>query len=750
MAIANRIIQPVYTYYQDTTTNQSFMDMHYFLKAKGIQNNKFFLTIYDPDLMGVDPRDPKLPPQMKIKILRECMVNFWYFIREIVRIPVEGGEVGSGSRYKLSRGNLAMNYLFVYNFDQFVELPRQHGKTVSALCWYLWVFNFGTSNTRMMFINKKHDDAKRNLKQMKAIRASLPIYLQMDAPVDRMGKKIKVPNTAETLQHPSNLNIVQTLPAARTKQQADGAGRGCTMAIQYYDEFAFMPYNETIYMAAAPAYSRAKANAKMNHVPYGMLITTTPGDMTTEEGKFANRMRLDATQWKEEYYDNSYQQMLDLRESNTNSNFFHVRYTYQELGSGEQYFTDMVKQMGKNWPAIRREVLLEWFDMSDDCPFEQTDLDIIKSYCMQEPTRTLFFGKAKQYQLNIWYTPNMSNPQFPPIIGVDVSGALRDDSSAITIIDSKTTKVMATLNCNYITSQDLAQVVFDIVTNFMPDAIVAVEANSIGASVLQLLVNSKIKKNLYYEIVDKDLQERTMDGMSTYRHRAKVKRFGVFENKETRKWLIEDILFMRVKSHRDKFLSPLLHQELTTMRVKKNGKIEHADDAHDDQLFSYLTALYVWYKADARFLLEHFHMRKTELKTDEDIVDNQFSLEERYGGLEDTSRVFEPISEETAIIDKRTIDVLGRKSYSPEEFRTKQMEEDNKALQNLLSNKATRQAVADAYHLDVAQIDDQYGQSVDITDDALSVFYGNDEEENQYNNPNTRTRGNMARIFDKL
>ena len=33
----NRIV-----YFQDTTTNQSFMDMHYFLKAKGIKNNKFF------------------------------------------------------------------------------------------------------------------------------------------------------------------------------------------------------------------------------------------------------------------------------------------------------------------------------------------------------------------------------------------------------------------------------------------------------------------------------------------------------------------------------------------------------------------------------------------------------------------------------------------------------------------------------------------------------------------------------------
>lgn len=77
MAIVPQPMAPKTVYYQDTTTNQSFMDMHYFLKARGIKNNKFFLLIYDAGLMGVNPRDPTLPVQMKMRILRECMTNFW-------------------------------------------------------------------------------------------------------------------------------------------------------------------------------------------------------------------------------------------------------------------------------------------------------------------------------------------------------------------------------------------------------------------------------------------------------------------------------------------------------------------------------------------------------------------------------------------------------------------------------------------------------------------------------------------------
>lgn len=104
-------------YYQMSTTNTSFLEMHYYLRDKGIKNNKFFLILYDKDLAGVDPFDPNLTPIMKQKILRECMSNFWYFIREVVRIKDEGGAAGSGKRYKLHRGNLALNFGFICNWN---------------------------------------------------------------------------------------------------------------------------------------------------------------------------------------------------------------------------------------------------------------------------------------------------------------------------------------------------------------------------------------------------------------------------------------------------------------------------------------------------------------------------------------------------------------------------------------------------------------------------------------------------------
>ena len=366
-----------------------------------------------------------------------------------------------------------MNFLFILNFNMFVELPRQHGKTIAAVCRYLWVYNFGSSNSEIMFMHKDHSGSKGNLKTLKSLRDALPSYLQMSSNIDANGNKLKVPNTVVTIQHPFNNNKINTYPSARTKEAANNLGRGATIPIQYYDEFAFMPWNEEVFMAAVPAFSKASENARANNAPYGMLITTTPGDLLTNSGIYAYEIRNKATPWKEEYYDLSYQELIGLRDSNNQSNMFLISYTYQQLGRGQEYFKRMVVEMQSNWPKIRREVMLEWAETATDCPFAQEDLDIIKLH-IKEPIRTIFFGKFKQYQFNIYEDLDLS---YPPIIGVDVSGATFNDSSAITVIDSRTTRVCATLNCNFIPADDLAQVIYELVTKYMPNALINVERN---------------------------------------------------------------------------------------------------------------------------------------------------------------------------------------------------------------------------------------------------------------------------------
>ena len=472
--------QQITAYYHMSTSNQSFLNMHYYLKQKGIQNNKFFLVIYDPDLIGVNPRDPNLNTVMKKKILRECIINFWYFIREVVRIPDQGGQVGGGKRYNLHRGNLAMNFGFLMNWNMFVEFPRQHGKTISAICWYLWVFNFGTTNSEMMFMNKKHDDSKMNLRRLKDIRDALPSYLQMKEMVGPDGKIKKSSNNVESTTNIINANKITTKAGARNAASANSVGRGCTMPIHWYDEYAFILYNNIIYSAATPAFKTAADNAKRNGAPYGILITTTPGDCTTDEGEDARLTKDLATPFNEAFYDYNYEQLQNVKNSNNSSTFFYIRYTYQQLGSGEQYFKEMVLDLKKDWVAIRREVLLEWSKSSSNSPFRQQDLDEVERLIINEPIQQIPLCNGL-YFLNLYKRMDVTmSRRYPPIIGVDVSGGYQQDSSTITVIDSRTTEVVADLNCNYISTNDLAKVIYELVMKYMPNAIVNIERTGVA------------------------------------------------------------------------------------------------------------------------------------------------------------------------------------------------------------------------------------------------------------------------------
>lgn len=669
------------------------------------------------------------------------------YLRECVRIPEEGGAVGSGKRYELSRGNLAMNYMFVYNINQFVEFPRQHGKTISALCWYLWVFNFGATNTRIIFANKKHDDSKANLRTMKNLRAALPEYLRMEAVIGPDGKQVRVPNTAETLQNPINRNLITTLPGARTPALAEGAGRGATVAIQYYDEFAFLPYNDIVYTAAAPAFSKASENAAKNGAPYGMLITTTPGDLTTREGQFANRVRTNATDWDERFYDLSYDQLKALIDSNPDSNFMHIRYTYQMLGNGTKYFDKMVKDLQKDWVKIRREVLLEWAKTADNSPFNREDLDIIGAQVKEEPRSILRFGKAGQFVMKFWDTIPI-NSMYPPIIGVDVASAAHRDSSAITVIDSETTKVLATFKSNFITMPELADLIYQFVTNYAKNAIVNVENNGgFGSSVIQMLLRTSIKKNLYYEIKDR-IDEEQFDGVTVRRKPRKCKVYGSTSSHKKRNELIE-LLQQRVQHHRDKFLSKEIYDELCTMVVKPNGKVEHADDAHDDLVFSYLWALYVFYHGED--LATRFHLMKTEIYTDDHYDETSYILEEEY--MEEDyldPNIFKDATDKTAqMVDDQLEFLKQNKRITMEDFYKMQEAEEQKALEKIRSTKPGREALAAAHHVPVEFLEkqDQLGYK-DITDDLNKIWYDEGVTPGESSDP--RFAGNLSDIFSKL
>lgn len=215
------------------TKNISFLQVSMDLAAQGIENNTFFLQLFDETLQGVDPFSPFLTQEQIFRIQRECEINAFYFIRECVRIPDQGG---SGIPYQLNRANLATAFLFLLNIDHYLVIPRQTGKTMSTLAILLWAYIFGTSESEFMFINKSMEDANNNLARLKVQRDLLPYYMRSTEAFDDQGKLQKGTDNVKSIKNPVNRNKIVTKPSASSASRADNIGRGTTQPLQYYDE----------------------------------------------------------------------------------------------------------------------------------------------------------------------------------------------------------------------------------------------------------------------------------------------------------------------------------------------------------------------------------------------------------------------------------------------------------------------------------------------------------------------------------
>ena len=691
MAVQYATTQRV-VYYHHSTSNKSFVDMAMYLKDRGVQHYEFMLLLLDPDLAGVDPHDPRLSTVMKTKVLREVLYNPWYFIREVVRIP-QAGKAG-GIPFILHRGNLAMLFCLMLNLNTMCILPRQTGKTYCAVVWYLYLFNFGTNSSEISFLNKKFEDSKNNLTRIKDTRDLLPSYLKMDQMFAPDGSKLKGRNSVESIAHPINRNIIRTVPSARDKTSAASLMRGRTTSIIYIDEYAFIKHNKIIYMNMVPAWNTAANNARMNHRPYGMLITTTPGMLATEEGQYCYDAMGNATKFSETWYNLTYNEIMDIVNTNERSTFVYIEYSYQQLGYSEQWFRDLCRNMELDWDAIRREVLLEWSPSVENSPFSKEDLDMIRNLLRAPIGSFMVFNK---YTI---YVYERMDPKHIPLVGVDTSGGYQRDSSAITIVDSWTTKVTAEFNCNWIPTLDLAAVILELVTKYMPNAVVNIERNGgFGATVIAKLLSTPIKRNLFFTIKDRVVEERIGGGQS-WKRTQKTKVFGSDSTHQEREKLM-DILRNRVDFHKDKIISKTIYDELCGLEYKKNGRIEHSSNTHDDQIFSWLWALYILYEGGE--LMRNWGIERHEIRTDADLEEAVYEFDKEIKNV-DLDMTVDLETQELIDEQLRQLDQApGKVLYK--QWVEKEIADDKAALDKLLRDPKAREAYARQMHLALSDLD---------------------------------------------
>jgi len=197
--------------YDYNTSNLSFIKMAKQLKDKGVKNWNFMLQLYDSKLQGIDPNSHNLSLEMQGRILKEVKLNFWYYIREVIKINSTGGAVP----YELHLGNMALHFVQLKNRDVIICLPRQHYKTWSNICWYSWVYLFQAENYTMIFSNKQLQDSQENLKRLMDVIEVLPAYLKA-----HMNPKYDTDNI-NMLRIAERNNTVKSLSSPKDEKSAD-------------------------------------------------------------------------------------------------------------------------------------------------------------------------------------------------------------------------------------------------------------------------------------------------------------------------------------------------------------------------------------------------------------------------------------------------------------------------------------------------------------------------------------------------
>lgn len=575
-------------YYVDfDTRNVSFLKMAVLLDSAGLKNRFFFLALHDKKLKGVDPYDPDLSDEMKLRIFQECRNNRWYFYREVMRViePGASTEIGGGCEFKLNRGNLAYLWACSLNISCYLIMPRQTGKTWASIADCTYTHQFIRSSGILHF-NKNQQDANMNLRRMQDAIRMLPMYLQ-HSNYDNLdpSDKRRVKNNEKSIRNAIDATI-EAMASAGNEAKADAMARGKTASKLWWDELAFIFFNEALYGASIPAYEKAREIAEQNGVPYNVTITTTPGDLATPHGAFAYKMMDTAIQFREEMYDWKRKKLFDrIYNTPDKTDFLFIQFSYLQLGETEEWYLQRAKKMNNPIKA-RREYLLEWINSNGNSPFDPDDVELVGELASKASQHVQTLTINKYYSLNVY---SEYHGRKPVIIGVDVSGGRGRDSTALVVVNPENLMPMAVFRSNMIPSNHLKKLIVTIVTKCYPYCILTVENNSIGTPLLNELKDTVIHRVLYRE-----KKTRTVDmGVQSATRKKKISsiEYGHNTNSESRSQMM-DMLEDIVHSSPAHVALPELYEEIRFLELR-NGRIDHGSATHDDVTMAYLGALWI-------------------------------------------------------------------------------------------------------------------------------------------------------------
>lgn len=542
--------------YQYNTKNTSFLKMYKILSDFGIENNAFFLELKDETLIDVDPLDPNLDKETKIRVINEVMNNPWYYLREVVRIPTAGEK----RMFELTRGTLAICWSILNNLSSFVVLPRQCYKTYTICGVYSWMFYFGCKNTEFMMFSYSDAILQGNLQRIKEIRDTLPEYLNMyDSRTDK--------DNAHEMKFVTEdfYNQIRIKAPSKSPEEASKVGRGFSTPCMWFDEVNFIPQIGEIYDSSSFAYKTVADIAKRNGSYHHRIMSSSVGRLDEDSGLWGFNFLNNSCDFTEKMYDYDRKDVIEMIKRNSTNNFLRIEYMYYDLSKQDNYIEEMRKDATTE-EAFQREVLNRWQKTGAEHPLGKELVDLIADH-IDNPADVLVVDNV--YFLKLYKSVEEIDFNKRYVAGVDCGGNLNRDFSTFVVVDPENYEVIATLRSNSYSTNRFAKCLVNILTNVFTNTILLPERNSMGIAIIDFIRdNFPLLTNRVYEDVDG--------------------KPGFFTGPKSRDLLYNVLLRVAVTNQYKVIHDSHIINEIIALQVGRNGRVDHPAGGHDDTLMAYL------------------------------------------------------------------------------------------------------------------------------------------------------------------
>lgn len=576
-------------YYIQNTTNKSFIKMHLLLKRMGIKNNTFFLACTQKELLNIDPHDEKkITPELAMKIALECKINPWYYFREIVRMPSQGGD---SVPFILNRANLALIWTFLNGTNIYLVQPRQTGKTISTQAIASWIMFIGTKNFTMAMYTKDNKLREENVSRLKYIKEELPTYLTHF-------NKLEDTTNKQTIRYATLNTKYDTYVAQSDIMGADTIGRGATVSVAHIDESEFFENLNVTYPVLSGTMTRAIAQAREAGLPNGVIITTTAGRLEAESCQYCMGMIDRCVPFTESFYDCKNKKELDeLISMNSTNKMVYAQFSYLQLGLTDEWLHDAIARSNATRDAILREYLCIRTSGVDNSVIPLHLLEKIKA-SMKDPVHIQTVNSRYIFKWYVKPEEVLNNKNTTIVMGLDTSENIGKDFTSLVMLDARDMSVICTARCNEADLIRLALYIGEFMSKYSNTFLVPERKST--ASMMIALICSELRKNginpwtrIYNGIVQNkdnkeflevDLSDITLED-SAYKKYLGFTTTGFGDT--SRNALYSNTLMKTVELNYSRMHDTTLITELSSL-AQKNGRIDHSASGHDDTVISYL------------------------------------------------------------------------------------------------------------------------------------------------------------------